>query len=117
MDSVAQVNNIHIVEKEDDLAKQRERSELEHLRSTVKNQRSQIKNLKKELDRHSKRAHNYHDMEERIAENMIEEEFKEIELISKDEHCPDCNEKVEIVQLGARIGIFCECGYRRTKKV
>jgi uncharacterized protein with PIN domain len=104
-------------EESQDLAKQRERSETEALRAVIKNQRSQIKNLKKEVDRAKKRSHNYEDFEERLAETMIEEEYKESKLVDSTERCPECDEKVEIVQLGTRIGIFCECGYRRTKKV
>lgn len=103
--------------EEIDMAKQKERSEVEHLRSTIKNQRSQIKNLKKEVERARKRSFQSDDLEERLAENMIEEEFEENEEISKTERCPECNNTIEIVEMGTRVGIFCECGYRRTKKV
>lgn len=100
-----------------EVAKQKERSELEHLRSTIKNQRSQIKNLKKEIERARKRSYQYNDFEERLAETMIEEEHKELSIVSKTEKCPECGNEVENIELGSRIGIFCECGYRRTKKV
>jgi hypothetical protein len=100
------------------VAKQKERSEAEYLRATVKNQRSQIKNLKKELERARKRSYQYEDFEERVADSMIEEDVKEHQIIasSKEERCPECKTKVQPVALGSRQGIFCECGYRRTRK-
>lgn len=110
------IENIPSNIQEVDVAKQRERSEVEALRSTIKNQRSQIKNLKKEVERARKRSFQSEDLEERLAENMIEEEFQENEEISKTERCPDCGGKVEMVEMGTRVGIFCVCGFRRTKK-
>ena len=112
MGSAQRVDNI----QEIDMAKQKERSEIEHLRSTIKNQRSQIKNLKKEVERARKRSFQTEDLEERLAESMIEEEFQETKELSETERCPECNNVVEIVEMGKRVGIFCECGYRRTKK-
>lgn len=114
-------HTLHIMENipsnhGEDMAKQKERSEVEHLRSTLKSQRSQIKNLKKELDRARKRSFASDDLEERLADQMIEEDFKERELVSKEERCPECNNTVEIVAMGTRQGIFCECGFRRTRK-
>lgn len=109
MGSAQRVNEI-------DMAKQKERSESEYLKSVIKNQRSQIKNLKKEVERARKRSFQTEDLEERLAENMIEEEFEENEELSKTERCPECNNAVEMVEMGTRVGIFCECGYRRTKK-
>lgn len=104
---VQQVNNT--------MAKKRERSDIEYLRSTIKSQRSIIKHLKKELGRQQKREYLHDDLEERLADQMIEEEKQE-ELDVSGEKCPECHGKVEILDLGARKAIFCECGYRRTRK-
>ncbi len=114
MGSAQQVNNKI---QEIDMAKQKERSEIEHLRSTIKTQRSQIKNLKKEVERARKRSFQTEDLEERLAESMIEEEYEENEIVSVTAKCPKCGNKVESVELGSRVGVFCDCGYRKSKPI
>lgn len=97
------------------MSKKRDRSEVEHLRGVVKNQRSLIKHLKKEVGRSQKREHRVEDLEEILAEEMLEEQHQEKEYV-KDDKCPQCKTKVELVDLGPKKLIICQsCGYRKTK--
>lgn len=95
------------------MAKKREKSEVEYLRGIVKNQRSIIKHLQKEVSRGKKRQH----QEELIAEELLEDEFKEQEIIATNS-CPECFKgKIETVDLGARKMTICDsCKFRKIRK-
>jgi hypothetical protein len=96
------------------MAKQKDRSEVEHLRGEVKNLKAQVRHLKKELARKQKRQHQYEDLEER--EKDLEETLV-AEIIEDVSRCPKCAAKLEETNIGVRILVRCEsCDYRETKK-
>lgn len=97
------------------MAKNKSRSETEHLKGIIKNQRSIIKNLKKEVSRHGKRAEIYNDLEEKITESMIEEDMEE-QIFESKHSCPNCQSELEVIKLPNRDLFMCECGYRKTRK-
>lgn len=93
--------------------KQKERSETEHLRSIIKNQRSIIKHLQKQVGRNKKREQ----QEDLIAEELLEDEFKERDIIA-DNKCPECIKgQTEVVDLKVRKMVVCNsCNYRKVIK-
>lgn len=96
------------------MAKKDKGSELEYLRGLVRSQKSIIKSLKKELSRSTKRSQQYQDLEERIAEDTVEEEKP---FFIESEKCPKCSKKIEVVDLGIRKLIVCtDCNYKRSRK-
>lgn len=98
------------------MAKKRERSSEEYLRGIVKQQRSLIKHLKKEAGRSTKRAHQYHDLEDRLSEEMIEQETQIEQEFVKEEKCPNCKGKLEVITLGPKTLVICkDCKYRKTR--
>ena len=97
------------------MAKQKDSSELEHLRGELRKLKSENRNLKKQLSRYEKRVRNY--------ENTIgEREEEELEAITpqfeqETHRCPNCQAKIEPAHLGVRILLRCQCGYHRSVKV
>lgn len=99
------------------MAKQKERSEVEHLRSVNKTLKSEIKHLKKEIARYNKRAHQYEDLEEREIEVELEKVVDEPHHFTK-VICPDCSGDVEKVELGNRLLNRCtKCKWRKSSKL
>ncbi len=97
------------------MTKKRERSEVEQLRGVIRNQRSIIKNLKKEISRVTKRESRTEDLEEILAEEMLEQDQEDIQYIKEDK-CPQCKGRVEVVTLGPKKLVICDgCGYRKAK--
>lgn len=99
------------------MSKQKEKSELEYLRSENRKLKSMNKNLKKQLSRTNKRSDLYHDLEDKIAEDLIQEELNEKELIKNDQ-CPSCFKgTLETLKLGAKKLALCDsCTYRKLVK-
>jgi formamidopyrimidine-DNA glycosylase len=96
------------------MAKQKDRSELESLRATNRSLRKQVTHLKKELARKEKRAHQYHDLEERQKEEDID---KNLTVFTKP-ICPACNGDIETSELGNRLLTRCtQCKWRKSSKI
>lgn len=95
------------------MAKKKERSETEYLRGVIKNQRSIIKHLQKEVGRSKKRQQ----QDELMAEELLEDEFQEQDMIS-DNKCPECGKgTLETVDLKVRKMTVCNsCNYRKIRK-
>lgn len=93
--------------------KQKERSETEYLRGVIKNQRSIIKHLQKEVGRNKKRQQ----QDDIIAEELLEDEFEERDIIA-DNRCPECHKgTIETVDLKVRKMVVCNsCNYRKVIK-
>lgn len=100
------------------MPKVKERSELEFLKATVRQQRSLIKQLRKEISRHTKRAHQYSDLEEKQLEiDSIAEAEKSQPIVKVKDPCPRCGAPLELVEIGVKILIRCSsCEYRTIKK-
>ncbi len=100
------------------MAKKKSGSELEYLRGVVKNQRAIIKNLKKQVSRHDKKAHQYNDLEDKIAEaDMIEDEKENGTPVFTKDKCPECSGELEEIDLNIRLMIKCSgCPYRKIVK-
>lgn len=100
------------------MAKQKERSELEHLRSVNKTLKSEIKHLKKEIARYNKRAHRYDDLEEREADEQLEEQVKETLVPATKTSCPECSAVTETSEIGNRVLVRCtNCKWRKSQKL
>jgi hypothetical protein len=97
------------------MAKQKERSELEILRSENRRLKSIAKHLKKEASRKTKREHLHNDLVEKQAEELLKEELKERDVL-KGEGCPNCGEELDITDIGPRKLYTCDCGYRKSAK-
>lgn len=99
------------------MTKTKERSEVEYLRSELKKMQKQIKHLKKEVARKNKRAHQYHDLETRQAEEQLDDLSKDNEYIEQ-EKCPKCSSDLEVLNLGNRqLNICSNCNWRSPSKV
>lgn len=97
------------------MAKSKERSEVEALRSENRNLKKQVSYLKKELGRHEKREHQYLDLEDRTQQ----EELEKIVEVPKDKKiCPKCNKgKLSVSDLGIRKLTTCNnCTFRKSEK-
>lgn len=98
------------------MTKNKERSEVEHLRGVVKSQRATIKQLQKEVTRLTKREHLHEDLELKLAEQLVEEEVEETKVMLKREKCPECGDEIEVTPLGAKKLFTCtSCKYRKLK--
>lgn len=98
------------------MAKQKERSEVEHLRSENRNLKSQVRNLKKQLSRKEKREVQFLELEEQVKDFEIEIEQVKLEP-PKSEKCPKCSHSVEVVDLGIKLLLKCKnCNHRETRK-
>lgn len=99
------------------MAKSKDHSEVEYLRSQIRNLKKENKHLKKEISRQNKKAHLYQDLEEKVASEMIEEEQEEeLQIINTKDKCPKCSSELEVTDMGIRSLYMCECGYRKSKK-
>lgn len=97
------------------MAKQKEKSELEHLRSENRMLKSEIRNLKKQVGRANKKDRREAYLEKELKEYIIKEEQEQYEV--KGKSCPKCKGILETVDLGVRILEKCStCGHRMTIK-
>lgn len=97
------------------MSKSKERNQSEHLKSLIRKQEKIIKTLKKEVSRSNKRKDLYNDLEEKMAEEILDQDVVEEDDLDK-ERCPVCKSDIEITELGKRLLIICDgCGYRKTK--
>jgi hypothetical protein len=94
--------------------KQKERSEVEYLRSIVREQKSEIRNLKKQLSQKSKRVQNLEENSLDVAEYELEKESEQFEQPVAG--CPNCRAPLIVSDLGVRILETCKCGYRKAVK-
>lgn len=99
------------------MAKQKERSEVEFLRSENKNLKSQVKHLQKEISRLSKRHNRAEDLEKELSEHYLKEEVQNKEIIEK-VCCSNCNKgELNLLDLGIRKYTVCSnCGKRSILK-
>lgn len=95
------------------MSKQRERSELEHLRAENRTLKKQIKHLKKQLSHKEKREHLYEDISEEIEDQGMEED-----IAPKGKSCELCGKGVLVREkMGARILTKCTtCTYSKFTK-
>jgi len=100
------------------MAKQREKSEVEHLRAENRKMKAELRNLKKQVNRTNKRAHQFEDLEERLAEQTLEEKSSDY-IVVDNTACPKCSKgKIETIDLGIRKLVRCDnCEYKETWKV
>lgn len=98
------------------MTKKKTYSEAEHLRSIVRSQKKEIQALQKQVSRQNKRKACYEDLEEKLAEAMIEEDRKETKILSNRELCPECGKGLDKIDLSIRWMFTCECGYRKVVK-
>lgn len=100
------------------MAKQKEKSELEHLRGELRKLRSENRNLKKRIGRLDKRSHDLDEREEQIQEFELEsEKFELTTTVNLKDKCPKCVGKLKATDIGPRIIRNCDtCKYREVKK-
>jgi len=99
------------------MPKKKERSELEFLRAENRKLRSELRHIKKEVSRKVKREHLYTDLEERLAEQHVEDLMEDNHSVRRD-LCPECSNSLESIPLGNRIMINCTaCKFRTSKKI
>jgi primase-polymerase (primpol)-like protein len=103
--------------------KNRERSEVEHLKSVIRGLEKQINELKKQVGQANKKVGRVKKTLQRdkeahslLQEYILNESVSEQKVLNN-ELCPTCNEAVVPVNLGARLLITCSsCGYRKAVK-
>jgi alpha-acetolactate decarboxylase len=102
-----------LVRLDGNMAKSKDRSEVETLKGIIRSQKSEIRKLKKELSRKQKREFRYEDLEEKLEEIYLEKEESKSEI-----KCVKCkSNKINISDLGIRILHICEnCGNRESIK-
>lgn len=100
------------------MARPKERSEVEYLRSLIKGLKAENRYLKKEVARLDKRQHQYEDLEEKIKIVHEHEEEQHYNIRSKRNNCPNCLDGLlENIDLGVRTMIRCSsCNYRQVTK-
>lgn len=88
-------------------------NDINHLRKTVKKQQSIIKSLKKSESRANKRSKDYTDLEEQLAEELLNQDTS-----SNGDLCLECNAgKIETIDIGVRKLLICNnCNFRIVTK-
>lgn len=93
------------------MARNKEKSELEHLRGQNRQLRKQVKSLQKQLGRHQKEIKNLKVNEspdkDRLPMSYQEEEF---------DACPVCDGELRYIDMKIKTVVNCSsCEYRRTE--
>jgi len=82
--------------------------EIEHLRS-------ELRKLRKSLSRSEKRKHLYESSVDDQSEEFVKEEIEDRRKTRKN-LCPNCDNELELIDLGIKKLIICNCGYRKVQK-
>ncbi len=100
------------------LVKQRDSSELEHLRGIIRNLRSENKSLKKQLSRSQKRERQ---IEDDISDNDIPDsdvhDIWQEEIITPGFRCERCQSSYKPLDLGSRVLHIClNCKWTKSSR-
>lgn len=100
------------------MAKNKDRSEVEHLKGIIRQQKSIIKNLRKSVSRKNKKERNVEELEQALAEEYLKEEAEEIQIpIKQKDRCSKCQGETEEVDLVVKWLVICQsCDFRFTRK-
>jgi len=98
------------------MSRSKTKSEYENLKGIIRRLKSENRHLRKEIGRSNKKVSQVegimNDQEEEALEQLVE-----IDQEKKEELCPKCNKhKLDVIEIGTRLLLSCECGYRRSKK-